>query len=58
MTPNQVRDRIRALEEKFSRIKEEFFQVVHSQEDAPRGNDEATASGEAGEIREDLTRDR
>lgn len=58
MTPSQVRERIRELEAKFSRIKEDFFQVVHSQEDAPRRNDEATPSGEAGEIREDLTRDR
>ncbi|VVE13220.1 MULTISPECIES: hypothetical protein [Pandoraea] len=58
MTPSQVRERIRELEAKFSRIKEEFYQVVHSQEDAPRDNDEATASGEAGEIGEDLTGDR
>ncbi|VVE65396.1 hypothetical protein PAN31117_01855 [Pandoraea anapnoica] len=55
MTPSQLRDRIRELEAKFSRIKEEFYQVAHSQEDAPRVNDEATASGEAGEIGEDLT---
>lgn len=57
MTPSQVRDRIRELEQKFSRIKEEFFQVANRQQGAPRDKGESATSGETGEIREDLTRD-
>ncbi len=58
MTPSQVRNRIKALEEKFSRIKEEFFQLTHGQQSAPQRTSEEATSDESGEIREDLTRDR
>jgi len=58
MTPSQVRDRIRALEEKFSRIKGDFFQIANRQQSAPRDNVESATSGETREIREDLSRDR
>ncbi|VVE21906.1 hypothetical protein PHO31112_03174 [Pandoraea horticolens] len=58
MTPSQVRDRIRELEQKFSRLKNEFRQVASGRKRAPRKWGEAAASVEAGEIREDLTGDR
>jgi hypothetical protein len=58
MTPGQVRDRIRELEDKFSRIKAEFLQVAHGQKEASSQKSEVAASGDAGEIREDRTRDR
>lgn len=57
MTPCQVRDRIRELEEKFLRIKEELFQVANTQQGAPWDKGESATSGETGEIREGLARD-
>lgn len=58
MTPSQVRDRIRELEQKFLRIRNAFHQVANGREGAPLQRGEAAASVEAGEIREDLTGDR
>lgn len=58
MTQDQIRDRIRELEDKLAGITGKFWGVALRQRDTPRENGDEATSVKAGEIGEDLTRDR